>query len=199
MLVIDAYNVLHTTLPPGLAGLDVAGLSRALTRSKWRAGRMVVVCDGVAMPGTGPAAAATGEPAAGGVQGVELVYSGKGRTADEVIEELVDGDTAPRRITVVSSDREVQKAARRRRAKAWTSERFISELARSLAEEAQRGEQRRRVGRSGSGTREHPSVSDDEVQRWAQAFQLDPEAALHDDDELEKWIEEAEREEEGLG
>ena len=48
--------------------------------------------------------------------GVVVRYSGT-RTADEVLAELVDADTAPRQLMVVSSDRQVQKQAHRRRCK----------------------------------------------------------------------------------
>jgi hypothetical protein len=51
-----------------------------------------------------------------GPAGVEIYYSGT-RTADEVLAELVDADSAPRQLMVVSSDRQVQKYARRRRCK----------------------------------------------------------------------------------
>ena len=43
-------------------------------------------------------------------------YSGA-RTADEVLAELVDADSAPRQLMVVSSDRQVRRHARRRRCK----------------------------------------------------------------------------------
>ena len=48
--------------------------------------------------------------------------------ADELLEELIRAEPAPRRLTVVSSDHRVQRAAKRRRAKAIDSDRWWAEL-----------------------------------------------------------------------
>jgi hypothetical protein len=47
--------------------------------------------------------------------------------ADSLIEELVEDDTAPTHLVVVSSDRRLQVAARRRRAKAVSCEEWLAE------------------------------------------------------------------------
>ena len=156
-LLIDCYNVLYTTMPTPLAGLDEAGLCVALGR--WRGGgRIVVVCDGSVKP-HGPEMS----PA----EGVELVYSGPGRSADDVIIAMIDADSAPRRLTVVSNDRAIQKAARRRRCRVMTCERLIGTLtARRASPTAQ---QRGRV------TPTDP-LSEDEVQRWLDHFGIDSNA-----------------------
>src|SRR5687768_8879589 len=113
-------------MPPGLAGLDEAGLCRALARSAWASGRIMVVCDGAPKPH----ARDSPEP------GVELLYAGRGVSADDRIEALIEADTAPRRLTVVSSDRAIQKAARRRRATAMGSNELIHVLAAGAAASA---------------------------------------------------------------
>lgn len=122
-LIIDAYNVLHETMPPALAGLDEARLCVALDRSAFRAESPVVVCDGRPKP-----LGVTESP----VHSVELVYSGPNRTADDVIIAMIDAHSAPRRLTVVSSDREIRKAARRRRAVSWTSDEFLTKLVEAM-------------------------------------------------------------------
>jgi hypothetical protein len=48
--------------------------------------------------------------------------------ADAMLEELIDANHTPRSLVVVSSDHRVQRAARRRRAKAVDSDRWYSEL-----------------------------------------------------------------------
>ncbi|MEX1015290.1 MAG: NYN domain-containing protein [Phycisphaeraceae bacterium] len=123
MLLIDGYNVLHTPMPPALAGLDTASLCRALARTPWRRGPIVVVCDGQAGP-----LGLLESP----VEAVELVYAGRTRIADDVIIEQINAATAPRRLIVVSSDHEIRQAARRRRARSWTSEQFLHELLEAL-------------------------------------------------------------------
>ncbi len=58
-------------------------------------------------------------------------FAPKNQTADDVIAELIHADSAPRRLLVVSSDHQVQRAARRRRAKAVDSEIWYAELLRA--------------------------------------------------------------------
>jgi predicted RNA-binding protein with PIN domain len=152
MLLIDCYNVLHETMPPVLAGLDEGGLCIALTQSRFRAQEAVVVCDGRPKP-----LRVSESP----VDAVQLVFSGPHRTADDVLITLIEGDSAPRRLTVVSSDREIRKAARRRRAHSMASATFINQLAGSL----------------GRKPRAHPNAKPDagamtphQVQQWLETF-----------------------------
>ncbi|HMN97297.1 MAG TPA: NYN domain-containing protein [Phycisphaerales bacterium] len=56
-------------------------------------------------------------------------YAGPGREADECIGRMIDASTHPRRLTVVSSDRQVQRMARRRRCTTVASETFLALLA----------------------------------------------------------------------
>lgn len=62
-----------------------------------------------------------------------VAFSGKGVTADEVIADLVSETSAPRHLTVVSSDREVQGCARRRRAQIANSAEFWKRVKADLA------------------------------------------------------------------
>ncbi|MFA9476932.1 NYN domain-containing protein [Phycisphaerales bacterium AB-hyl4] len=157
MLLIDAYNVLHTTMPPALAGLDAAGLCLALARTPWREQSIKVVCDGQ----PGPLGLLDSPTDA-----VELLYSGVNRTADAVIIDHVNHHTAPRRLTVVSSDHEIRKAARRRRATTWTSEQFIHQLVEAL-----------RQGNHPTVGPEKPTgtLDDAQTRNWLKAFGYKPE------------------------
>lgn len=121
--LIDCYNLLCTTMPPMLAGMDEAGLCRTLERADLARGGVVVVADGSPKPG-----GASVSP----VDAVELVYSGPGRTADDVIIERLRAHTAPRRLTVVSTDRQIRKAAAARRCRVMTSDQFINLLCERL-------------------------------------------------------------------
>jgi uncharacterized protein len=64
-------------------------------------------------------------------RGITVRFAAKQETADELIAELIQAASAPRRLVVVSSDHEVQRAARRRRAKAIDSDVWYAELIRS--------------------------------------------------------------------
>jgi predicted RNA-binding protein with PIN domain len=127
-LIVDTFNVLHQTgvLPPDLAGVDVAGLIDLISRSRFRRSRVRLVCDSVSrLPD---------EVSEVGIIAIE--FSGRGRTADDVIADRINRSTAPKRLTIVSSDREVQKAARRRRCIVLSSPEFL----RQLAADVERGE-----------------------------------------------------------
>lgn len=120
-VIVDTFNVLHQTgiLPPDLAGIDVAGLVGLISRSRFARTRVRLVCDG----------ASRLDVDEGDSGRVTIEFSGKGRTADDVIIHHVNRSSAPRRLTIVSSDREIQKAARRRRCEVITSENFLRQLA----------------------------------------------------------------------
>lgn len=62
---------------------------------------------------------------------IDVKYAA-GRTADELIIEYIAADSSPRRLTVVSTDREIRDAARRRQCKMETSEDFSKALVRML-------------------------------------------------------------------
>ena len=63
---------------------------------------------------------------------VEVSYGG-GRTADDRLIEILETDSAARRLLVVSSDREIRRAARRRRARAIDSDSFWASVQQDLA------------------------------------------------------------------
>lgn len=156
-LLVDCYNVLMQTMPPSLAGLDEAGLCMALGHSRWGAGGVVVVADGSPKP--------LGTSASPHLR-AELIYSGKGRSADDVILEQVNASSAPRRVTVVTSDHALQKAVKRRGVKVIESSVLVQELARNP--------KRFRV------PEDRPPIPDrltgDEVDRWLRRFGIPTDA-----------------------
>jgi hypothetical protein len=143
MLLIDTSNVLHAigVLPEHLATLDVPGLARLISTSRYGKRRAVLVCDGLGPRGGGgsvgggdgwPEATNTA-PSGREVAGLDVVYAGAGQEADDVIELLLARDSAPRRLLVVSTDRRLARAARRRRAQSMTSDAFLRHLASDVA------------------------------------------------------------------
>jgi hypothetical protein len=170
-LLIDGNNVLCTNMPPGLAGLDEWGPCRLVAASGLGGGQATMVCDGPARGRGDPSAAANG---------MEIIYAGPGRPADPIILALIQRDTAPRRLIVVSSDHEIQRAAHRRRAQAWDSPRFIHELSAALA-----AARLHRV----RGTPDTPKIqpgtlSEHDARRWAREFGLDPDQEVDPEAEL---------------
>ncbi len=152
-LIVDCYNVLHAEKPKSLAGLGEASLCLLLSRSRWVASGVTVVCDGSPKPES---------PNTEAVDPVELIYSGASRSADEVIIELIDENTAPRRLTVVSNDRTIQRAARRRRARVWSAEEFLQRLAHAG-----------RVGGSQASEKPGGPLPKDYVRGWLAEFGIE--------------------------
>jgi hypothetical protein len=146
VLVIDAYNVLHTTgiLPREIAGLDLDGLIRLIGQGRYAGRRIMLVCDGLPSsrrhggqfgPGTGNLAAADGRTGSHGQalslshgRSIEILYSGQAE-ADAIIEDLVGKAHRTQRPMVISSDRRVQAAAKRRRFGMMSAEKFLHQLA----------------------------------------------------------------------
>lgn len=165
-LVIDCYNLLHMDMPVHLAGLDETRLCRLLGCTAWAGRGIVVVCDGRVKP-HGPLESP--EPS------VDLVYSGHQCSADDVIVQMIQANTAPRRLTVVSSDRQIQKAARRRRCRVLSSVEFVGVLSAAAVAGKRPGGARgasagRPVADEGKGT---GPLNPHDVQQWLKRFGVD--------------------------
>ncbi len=125
MLIIDAFNVLHTEgiLPPHLADPGVPGLIRLIATSRYAGRDLTVVCDG----GNGTADSGVR------MDHAVVLYAGQGREADDVIEELIDRYHRGNPLTVVSTDARLKRAARRRRARSIDSATFLRHLVEDTA------------------------------------------------------------------
>ncbi|MBN2446547.1 MAG: NYN domain-containing protein [Phycisphaerae bacterium] len=126
--LIDGNNLLHAVRaiedPERLFGRLMLGHRLAEWAS--RAGEHIrVVYDGIAPP---TEVAQQYEHA-----NVAVTFSGAGVTADAVIIQILEADSAARRLLVVSSDREVARAAKRRRSMTISSSDFWAVLKRDLA------------------------------------------------------------------
>lgn len=155
-LLLDAYNILHVVgvLPPDLAGIDLEELADLVAESRFRAEETLLICDGI--------------PKRHGVsrRSVHVRFAGPGRTADETIMRLVRRSSAPRRVTVVTSDREIVQSVRRRRATVIPADRFLA----MLAEDHALGHARHRPDAAAM----HPTDRR-QVEAWLRLFDLDPE------------------------
>lgn len=126
-VLIDGNNLLHAALdhdperPPSRSTL-----CRILALWSRRTGEKVTIV----FDGRAPAAALAKQIS---VPGVEVHYSGRGIEADETLECLINESTAARLLSVVSSDHEVMRAARRRRAKTCRADDFWESVLRDLA------------------------------------------------------------------
>ena len=132
-LLIDGYNLLHAS---GILGRGIGpGRSGALAQRtvefsgriarRARAGnddRRVRRPRGAAWPAAQRAASRSDGP-----------LRRTGGDADEVIEQMILADSSPRRLTVVSSDHRLHRAARRRNAKPIDSDRWYARCCASVS------------------------------------------------------------------
>jgi predicted RNA-binding protein with PIN domain len=128
-LIIDGYNLLYVT---GIVG-DSKGPGGTFQRSREallnflatsipedERGLTTIVFDAAQAP--------PGLPRTVSHRGMTVRYASDYTNADELIEQLITKHHSPRGLLVVSSDHQVQRAAKRRKAAFIDSDRWYSEL-----------------------------------------------------------------------
>lgn len=127
-VVVDGNNLLHAARSAEALSLLVGRSMLCDTLARWarrRGERVQVVFDGPAPPAA--LAEQIAKPA------IQVTYSGAGISADVVVTAAIEADSAASRLVVVSSDREIIRAAKRRRARPVRSEDFWLAVKRDLS------------------------------------------------------------------
>ncbi len=157
MLIIDGNNLLHTIYKTAgdTESISDVGLCRAVSRLLGLTGEKgEIIFDG------------SGPPDKSGfdhIANLEVSFSGLSSDSDTVIEDKIRASTAPRSLTIVSSDRRLRRAARARKATAVKSENFWVDLQRQLNRKTtvkEPAEKRR-------------GISDSETKQWLDFFGLE--------------------------
>ncbi len=163
-LIIDTYNVLHVTgiLPPELAVAEVEELASLISLSRFGNDVTWLICDGVPKVG--------GKSGSHRLNRCVIEGAGHGRTADEHIAAFLARESAPRRLTVVSSDRAVARNAKRRGADTLKSEEFLEMLAHDTRKA------KRTVKRT-TGARASLPLNECEAHGWMRLFGITAEQA----------------------
>ncbi len=163
-LLIDGYNVLHAaglarrSYGPGEFEKRRRDLIRLISqqlspRERRRTTVVFDASDRTVMPSPPQV-----------MDDVLVMFADEGGDADATIERLIQQNSAPRRMCVVSSDHRLQKAARRRRAKFVDSEVFLQRLARRSTPDERR---RQQVEPAAKHSGQLPSG---EVDAWLRVF-----------------------------
>jgi predicted RNA-binding protein with PIN domain len=157
-VIIDGYNLLWSLQKTGqeeAEAVDEVGLCRILGRYfKLRSETGQIIFDG-----NGPA----DKSGFNNVTNLEIFFSGFAGDADDVIENKIKADTAPKRLMIVSSDRRLIKAAHARKAEAVKSEEFWKMVQKQLAKKKHEAEP--------EGKRR--GLSPGETKQWLKFFDLD--------------------------
>ena len=127
-LLIDGYNLMHAAGrmsrrfgPDGLRRARhrfLGELAHALGEEQAR--RTTIVFDATSLPRS--------QPPEMSHKGMVVIFAIEDDDADTRIELLIAGDSAPRSLTVVSTDRRIRRAAERRRATAVLADDFLDHL-----------------------------------------------------------------------
>jgi len=111
----------------------------------------------IVFDGTGPVEKGRFE----NINNLEVIFSGSGVEADQVIEERIKANTAPKRLTVVSTDRRLQVAAKAAGANTLTSSSFWESLCKRLVREDRKKKEpaEKRTG-----------ITESETEQWLKIF-----------------------------
>lgn len=126
MFIIDGHNLLHTIikLEEDCGAISDLGMCRILDRYfKLTGEKCEMIFDG------------TGPPDKSGfdnISNLEVSFAGFGTDTDTVIEDKISVSTAPKSLTIVSSDRRLRAAARTRKATSVKSDVFWIDVQKQL-------------------------------------------------------------------
>jgi len=127
MFIIDGNNLLHTIfkIEEDTGAISDIGLCRILSRYfKLTGEKGEIVFDG-----TGPPDKSRFD----NISNIEVSFAGLGTDTDTVIEDKIRASTAPKGLTIVSSDRRLRSAAHTRRATATKSDVFWNDVQKQLS------------------------------------------------------------------
>jgi len=156
--LIDGYNLLRSVQKyDAYADLTDVQLCRYLADFlKKVRDRGTIVFDGIGPPDKRELM---------GIRGLEIRFSGEKSDADTYIEWKIQENTAPRRLAVVSSDRRLRDAARRRQAKSVPVDVFWPEMCKVLDSSPKIAPEPRE---------KQKGIADGQVDAWLEYFDLDP-------------------------
>ena len=126
MIIIDGHNLLHSIVKVHKDYGPTSDIQLCWIVSRYM--KAIGENGEIVFDGTGPRDKSRFD----NIANLEVFFAGLGSDADSVIENKIKACTAPKRLTVVSSDRRLRDAARTRKATAVKSEVFWDNLQKQL-------------------------------------------------------------------
>jgi uncharacterized protein len=157
MFIIDGHNLLYAIrkMEEGLDTLGEVALCRMLSMYfKLTGEKAQIIFDG-----TGPPEKNAFE----GLSHLEVFFAGRGSDADTDIEGRIKASTAPKGLTIVSSDRRLRRAAHARRATGLKAEAFWADVQKQLS--------RKRPAKEPAAKRR--GLSESETKQWLTFFGIE--------------------------
>jgi uncharacterized protein len=155
-VIIDGYNLLRF-VQGGEQGQSMSDVQLCMYIDKYL--KMIKDKGLIVFDGLGP-------PDKGGFDSLsrlEVTFSGQNQEADFVIENKIKLNTAPRSLTVVSSDRRIRSAAMAKKANSLKSDEFWAEVQKEL---------NRKRPEKDPGEKQH-GLNEGETELWMKLFGLE--------------------------
>ena len=157
MIIIDGNNLLHSIVKLSDEGESINDVQLCWIISRYL--RAIRKQGEIIFDGAGPRDKSQFD----NIANLEVCFAGLGKDADTVIENKIKANTAPKRLSIVSSDRRLRDAARARRATAVKSEIFWNNLQKQLKRKKPVKEpEAKRVG-----------LSESETKQWLEFFGIE--------------------------
>jgi predicted RNA-binding protein with PIN domain len=155
--IIDGYNLLHfiQKASEDFGAITDVQLCRIISGYL----KLINEKGEVVFDGTGP----RDKGGFDNIRNLEVFFAGLRSDADTVIEDKIKANTAPKRLTIVSSDRRLRDAARKRKATVVKSQVFWDNLCRQLA---------RNKKTPAEPTGKRHGLSEGETEQWLKIFDL---------------------------
>ena len=157
MIIIDGHNLLHSIVKLSEEAESINDVQLCWIISRYL--RAIRKQGEIIFDGTGPRDKSHFD----NIANLEVCFAGLGKDADTVIENKIKANTAPKRLSIVSSDRRLRDAARSRKATAVKSEVFWDNLQKQLKRKKPVKEpEAKRTG-----------LSESETKQWLEIFGIE--------------------------
>jgi len=157
MFIIDGHNLLHSIYKEDPNSGPIRDVQLC-----WIVGRylkQIGQTGEIIFDGTGP----RDKSGFDNISNLEVFFAGLGTDTDTVIEDKIGANTAPKRLTIVSSDRRLRKAARARKAASVKSEVFWNNIQKQLS--------RKKTIKEPTAKRQ--GLTNGETKQWLEFFGLE--------------------------
>jgi predicted RNA-binding protein with PIN domain len=157
MIIIDGHNLLHSIVKLSDEADSINDVQLCWIISKYL--RTIRTKGEIIFDGTGP----RDKTPFDNIANLEVCFAGLGKDADAVIENKIKANTAPKRLSIVSSDRRLRDAARARKATAIKSDVFWENLHKQLKRKKPIKEPEAK----------HMGLSESETKQWLNFFGIE--------------------------
>ena len=154
MFIIDGHNLLHSIQKTDESSESISDVQ--LCRIVGRYLKLAGETGEIIFDGTGP----RDKSGFDNISNLEVFFAGLGTDTDTIIEDKIRANTAPKRLSIVSSDRRLRKAAQVRKATVVKSQVFWNNLQKQLS--------RKKGIREPAAKRQ--GLTDGETKQWLEFF-----------------------------